>query len=78
VGVVVEGNLTETTCCRQRVFTLASVLMCVPLFLLFDSSDGVSNLLNTVAALFILELDHFFAYGVREQRRTELQYDSAE
>ena len=52
--------------------------MCVPLFVLFDSSDGVSNLLNTVAALFILELDHFFAYGVREQRRTELQYDSAE
>jgi len=37
---------------------LASVLMCVPLFLLFDAADGVSILLNTVAALFILELDN--------------------
>ena len=56
-----------------RVFTLASVVMCVPLFVLFDSSDGVSILLNTVAALFILELDNFFfAYGVRELRRAVL------
>ena len=53
---------------------LASVLMCVPLFVLFDSADGVSILLNTVAALFILELDNFaFAYGVREMRRDELR-----
>ncbi|CAJ1393955.1 unnamed protein product [Effrenium voratum] len=56
-----------------RVFTLASVLMCVPLFILFDSADGVSILLNTVACLFILELDNLaFAYGVRELQRTEI------
>lgn len=56
-----------------RVFTLASVLMCVPLFILFDAADGVSILLNTVACLFILELDNFaFAYGVRELQRSEL------
>ena len=56
-----------------RIFMLASVLTCVPLFVLFDSADGVSILLNTVAALFILELDNFaFAYGVREIRRDEI------
>ncbi|CAJ1410437.1 unnamed protein product [Effrenium voratum] len=56
-----------------RVFTLASVLVCVPLFILFDSADGVSILLNTVACLFILELDNLaFAYGVRELQRTEI------
>ena len=56
-----------------RIFMLASVLMCVPLFVLFDSADGVSILLNTVAALFILELDNFaFVYGVREMQRDEI------
>ena len=56
-----------------RIFMLASVLQCVPLFVLFDAADGVSILLNTIAALFILELDNLaFAFGVRELERTPL------
>lgn len=50
-----------------RGVMLSLLFVCVPLFVLRDKSDAVSILLNTVAVLFVVELDNLaFSFGLSE------------